>query len=154
MSVLFGVNLESQTLEGATHLALLTDEEARDLNRVEGNLYKFFINRYRSRLVPTRLVDLEEILEGIEEALHEQADAQIARDRYREALEAVRSQAILEGRIQGKNAEEREAHVRSLLAEHYQNLRLAEERLTRAKAQAEVARSRFEMVQALLATKG
>jgi hypothetical protein len=154
MSVLFGVNLKSQALEEVTHLALLTDEEARDLNRVEGDLYKFFINRYRSRLVPTRLVDLEEILEGIEEALDEQADAQIARDRYREALEAVRSQAVLEGRIQGKNAEEREAHARSLLAEHYQNLRLAEERLTRAKAQAEVARSRFEMVQALLATKG
>ncbi len=154
MSVAFAVNLESQTLENATHLALLTDEEARDLNRVSGDLYDFFVSHYRKRLVPTRLVDLEDTLKEHEDALEELGDAQIARDRYREALEIARAQAVLEGRLQGKNAEEREAHARTLLAEHYQNLRLAEERLTRAKAQAEVARSRFEMVKALLATKG
>ena len=97
---------------------------------------------------------MERELENLEKALAEYASAQIQHERAREALEFARATALLSGVIVGKNAEEREAHARSLLAEHYQNLRLAEERLTRAKAQAEVARSRFEMVQALLATKG
>jgi len=151
MSVVFALNLESQTLKEATHLALLSDEEAQDLNRVSDDLYKFFVSHYRARLVPTRLVDLEDTLQEHEDALEELGNAQIARDRYREALEIARAQAILEGRIQGKNAEEREAHARTLLAEQYQNLRLAEERLTHARAQAEIARSRFELVKALLA---
>ncbi|GEM82211.1 hypothetical protein [Meiothermus hypogaeus] len=151
MSVVFALNLESETVEQFTHLALLTDEEADDLNRVSGDLYEFFVNHYRARLVPTRLVDLEDTLKEHEDALEELGDAQIARDRYREALEIARAQAVLEGRIQGKNADEREAYSRTLLAEQYQNLRLAEERLTRAKAQAEIARSRFEMIKALLA---
>ncbi|WP_243455308.1 hypothetical protein [Meiothermus sp. CFH 77666] len=150
MSKIYALDLKSETVENATHLALLTDEEADDLNRVSGDLYDFFVSHFRRRLVPTRLVDLEDTLKEHEEALDELGDAQIARDRYREALEIARAQAILEGRIQGKNAEEREAHARTLLAEQYQNLRLAEERLTRAKAQAEIARSRFEMIKALL----
>lgn len=94
---------------------------------------------------------IEEELQGLEAALDELAEAQVARECYREELELARATALLSGVISGKNAEEREAHARTLLAEQYQNLRLAEERLTRAKAQAEIARSRFEMIKTLLA---
>ncbi|RIH81889.1 hypothetical protein [Calidithermus roseus] len=40
MSKIYALDLKSETVGNATHLALLTDEEADDLNRVSGDLYE------------------------------------------------------------------------------------------------------------------
>jgi hypothetical protein len=52
---------------------------------------------------------MEECLNKLEETLNELAEAQIARERYWEALELSRATALLSGIISGKNSEEREA---------------------------------------------
>lgn len=89
-------------------------------------------------------MNLEEALQDLEENLDELAEARTVRERQREALEAARAKSILSGEIGGKNAEEREAQARTLLAEEYQKLQLVEERLIWAQARAEMARARFE----------
>lgn len=87
---------------------------------------------------------LEEALQDLEENLDELAEAQAVRERQQEALELARARSILSGEIGGKNAEEREAQARTLLAEEYQKLQLVEERLIWARVRAEMARARFE----------
>ena len=94
-------------------------------------------------------MNIIEELKFLEEALEELSLAQIEVARHREALEMARASALLGGIITGKNAEEREAMARTSLTDEYSNLRLAEERLIRARAQAEIARARLEVAKLL-----
>jgi len=68
---------------------------------------------------------MEKELEDLEKALAEHASAQIQYERVKEALERARATALLSGAIAGKNAEEREAHARTTLAEQYEAVRVA-----------------------------
>ncbi len=72
------------------------------------------------------------------------ASKQVARNEAKENLELFRASSIVEGEIVGKNAEERAASERLLLAEQYLELAAAENALVWAKANAEIARAAFQ----------
>ena len=88
---------------------------------------------------------MERELKELEAALNKHAEAQIQHERARGALELARATALLSGVIVGKNAEEREAHARTTLAEQYQAVRVAQETLTWAWARLEMAREHLSV---------
>lgn len=96
---------------------------------------------------------MEKELENLERALVEHASAQIQHERAREALELARATAMLSGVIVGRNAEEREAHARTSLAEQYEAVRVAQEALTWARVRLELARERLSVAKIMQETK-
>jgi len=96
---------------------------------------------------------MEKELEDLEKALAEHASAQIQYERVKEALERARATALLSGAIAGKNAEEREAHARTTLAEQYEAVRVAQEALVWARVRLEMARERLSVAKIMQETK-
>ncbi len=69
---------------------------------------------------------------------------------WEEHLSALSSKALVEGKISGKNAEEREAQRRELLEEEYRKLLKAEIAVYDSRARLEKAKVEFEAVKMLL----
>ncbi|GIW31423.1 MAG: hypothetical protein KatS3mg071_1597 [Meiothermus sp.] len=93
---------------------------------------------------PTPTMNCQDTLNQLHQALQILAQAQIERNRAKEALELARATALISGVLGGRNAEEREAQARTSLAAEYERLNHAEETLILAKARAEIARAAFE----------
>lgn len=87
---------------------------------------------------------MQETLQTLKKAIEAHAQATVERLRAKEALEGALAQALVNGDIQGKNAEEREAKARVLLKELYEALAQAEVNLIRTKAALEIAKAEME----------
>jgi len=93
---------------------------------------------------------IEEAYASLEEALQAHTEATLQVMEAREALDRAVAQAYAEGRINGRNKEEREAQARSVFPELFQALHEAELELARSKGELEGAKARVELARAFL----
>lgn len=87
---------------------------------------------------------------GLEKALANYREATLEEVRTKQVLERLRLQALADGKIEGRNAELREAAARQELPEEYKAYDNAAEWAAAARQELELARCEVSRVQALL----
>lgn len=109
------------------------------------------VRRAVERSKPTDYVTQLLLLpEQILEAEQECQEASESLDRAREELKDIEADLIFHGRIQGKNKEERDAHLRLSTERLRKNLAVAEYRLEEARIRLRYHQNRFSAFRAVV----